>query len=87
MFQYQKFELVFHGEEPAGSQSEIDLRAVFTCGGTEKEVSGFYAGNGTYIVRYLPQQTGLVQWRISGFLRRKDRRNVFPAKTESIMEW
>lgn len=66
MFQYQKFELIFHGEEPQGSWSVIDLQAVFTCEGTEKKVSGFYAGNGSYIVRYLPQRPGLVQWEVSG---------------------
>lgn len=66
MLQYQKFELVFEGKEPEGSQSVIDLKAEFTCQGISKEVSGFYAGNGKYIVRYLPQQTGLVQWKVSG---------------------
>lgn len=66
MFQYQTFELVFEGKEPTGSQSVIDLKAIFTCNGREKCVSGFYAGNGKYIVRYLPQETGMVQWKISG---------------------
>ena len=46
MLQYQTFELIFKGEEPAGSRSEIDLKAVFTCGETSKEVAGFYAGEG-----------------------------------------
>lgn len=55
MFQYEKFELTFQGEEPKGSWSEIDLEASFICQGVEKKVSGFYAGNHTYMVRYLPQ--------------------------------
>ncbi|MBQ7371743.1 MAG: DUF5605 domain-containing protein [Blautia sp.] len=66
MLQYQTFELTFYGEEPAGSQSVIDLKAVFTCQGIAKEVSGFYAGDGKYIVRYLPQQEGLVHWKVTG---------------------
>lgn len=66
MLQYQTFELRFQGEEPQGSQTVIDLEAVFICQGKEKKVSGFYAGNGTYIVRYLPQETGMVQWQVSG---------------------
>lgn len=80
MLQYQKFELTFHGEEPSGSQSEINLKAVFTCGGTEKEVSGFYAGKGTYIVRYLPQQTGLVQWKISGQFTAEGQEECIPCE-------
>ncbi len=66
MFQYQMFELKFGGTEPTGSQSIIDLTATFICQDTVKEVSGFYAGNGNYIIRYLPQQTGLVQWKVQG---------------------
>ena len=48
MQQYQKFELVFQGSEPEGSRTVIDLKAVFTCQGVSKEVSGFYAGDGRY---------------------------------------
>ena len=66
MKQYQKFELIYHGKEPQGSQAQIDLQAEFTCGGETKTVSGFYAGDGRYIVRYLPQKTGKVTWRVSG---------------------
>lgn len=66
MIQYQKFELDFYGDEPSGSKSEIDLRAEFTCGETKKEVSGFYAGEGRYVVRYLPQKEGLVRWKVRG---------------------
>ena len=68
MLQYQTFELTFHGKEPEGSWSEINLEAVFVCQGEEKKVSGFYAGNDTYMVRYLPQKTGLVQWKVSGLV-------------------
>lgn len=66
MLQYQTFELEFKGKEPEGSWSEINLNAVFTCQGEEKCVSGFYAGDGKYLVRYLPQYTGTVKWKVSG---------------------
>lgn len=66
MFQYQTFELIFNGKAPEGSQSVIDLQAVFSCQGDEKTVSGFYAGDGKYIIRYLPQHEGLVRWKVSG---------------------
>lgn len=66
MLQYQTFELVFQGEEPAGSWTEVDLRGTFICQGIKKEVDGFYAGEGKYMVRYLPQETGNVRWKVTG---------------------
>jgi len=36
MLQYQIFELVFQGEEPAGSWTEVDLRGTFICQGIKK---------------------------------------------------
>lgn len=78
MLQYQKFELSFQGGEPEGSWSEIDLRAVFTCQGEQKEVFGFYAGNGRYVVRYLPQHTGMVQWKIDGLFHAEGEEECTP---------
>ncbi len=66
MIQYQPFTLNYEGPEPQGSRSEIDLTAVFTCDGVTKRVSGFYAGEGRYEVRFLPQETGLVTWKVTG---------------------
>ncbi len=68
MIQYQTFELNFEGPEPKGSQTEVDVQAEFQCGDFVKEVSGFYAGKGRYIVRYLPQHTGLVTWKVTGLV-------------------
>ncbi|MDO5424189.1 MAG: DUF5605 domain-containing protein [Eubacteriales bacterium] len=78
MIQYQTFSLEFQGVEPAGSQSVIDLKAVFTCQGTAKEVSGFYAGNGRYLVRFLPQQTGLVRWQVRGLFMAEGEEECLP---------
>jgi len=66
MLQYQTFELVFQGEEPSGSWTEVDLKGTFVCQGIQKEVDGFYAGDGKYMVRYLPQETGIVHWKVTG---------------------
>lgn len=79
MIQYQKFELVFQGEEPVGSQSVIDLCATFTCQDTAKEVKGFYAGDGRYVVRFLPQQTGGVQWEVKGLFQANGEEECTPA--------
>ena len=85
MQQYKKFELVFQGEEPKGSWSEIDLKARFTCGGEEKEIDGFYAGNGRYVIRYLPQHTGMVSWRTEGLFRETGQEECVPCR--ETMEW
>ena len=51
---YETFELSFQGEAPKGSHAEVALSAVFTCGEKNWTVKGFYAGNNTYKVRFLP---------------------------------
>lgn len=80
MQQYQKFELSFQGEAPKGSWSEIDLKACFICGGVKKEVSGFYAGNGRYIVRFLPQQAGTVRWKTEGLFDGEGEEECIPCQ-------
>lgn len=80
MIQYQMFTLTFQGAEPTGSQSVIDLRATFTCLNSVKEVSGFYAGNGIYCVRYLPQNTGHVHWKVRGLFSVEGEEECLPCE-------
>lgn len=64
MRQYKTFELKFKGAEPMGSHVDVDVKALFIQGDITKEVKGFYAGNGTYKVRYYPQETGTCTWKV-----------------------
>ena len=66
MRQYETFELAFSGTAPEGGEAQVDLDAVFTNQGTKISVKGFYAGNGTYKVRFYPEAAGLWQWKVSG---------------------
>lgn len=66
MIKFQTFELVFEGEEPAGSQAVVDVNATFTCGTQVKTVKGFYDGKGIYKVRFLPETEGHYTWKVSG---------------------
>ncbi len=66
MRQYEMFELSFQGAQPEGSFADIDLEAVFCCGGEEKVVKGFYAGDGVYKVRFLPEKAGSYSWKVTG---------------------
>ena len=59
MKQYEVFELVLNGQLPEGSEALAQVNAVFTCDGQEKEVKGFYDGNGVYKVRFLPEKCGM----------------------------
>lgn len=71
MRQYEMFELEFRGTEPEGSFVEIDLEAVFSCEGEKRTVKGFYAGNGIYKVRFLPEKAGTYTWKVTGILEQE----------------
>ncbi|MCI9338124.1 MAG: DUF5060 domain-containing protein, partial [Lachnospiraceae bacterium] len=66
MRQYETYELTFSGPEPEGSKAAVDLQAEFTLGGETKKVSGFYAGDGQYKVRYYPSGTGTCRFQVWG---------------------
>lgn len=66
MKQYEMFELEFKGTAPEGSHAEVDLQAEFSVNGNTTSVKGFYAGNGTYKVRFYPAETGTYTYKISG---------------------
>ena len=66
MKQYEVFELVLNGQPPEGSEALAEVNAVFSLDGQEKEVKGFYDGNGVYKVRFLPEKCGVYSWKVSG---------------------
>ncbi len=71
MKQYEVFELELHGDRPEGSDVQIDLQAEFTLNGKRTKVKGFYAGEGTYIVRFYPTETGTCTYRVTGIVEAK----------------
>lgn len=66
MIQNKMFELVFQGEKPDSSEALADIKAVFTNGNSSQSVKGFYDGNGTYKVRFLPRKAGVYSWKVTG---------------------
>src|SRR4030042_5266103 len=52
------FELTLKGPSQGNPFTEIQLSAVFTNGNQSKTINGFYDGNGTYKIRFMPQETG-----------------------------
>lgn len=66
MRQYEMLELSFNGKPPEGSEALADIAAAFRLGDAETCVRGFYAGNGVYKVRFLPEQSGTYRYEVTG---------------------
>lgn len=67
MKQYECYELRLNGPEPA-DHARVDVDGSFEMNGTVTAVKGFYAGDGIYIVRYLPTEAGLCRYRVTGMV-------------------
>lgn len=80
MRQYEMFELTYTAPAPAGSQAEIELNAVFSCGGERVAVKGFYAGDETYKVRFLPMRAGEWRYTVSGAVSDVGQATALPAE-------
>lgn len=52
------YELVLRAETKGNPFTDVQLSATFSNGGKEQSVVGFYDGNGTFRVRFMPQITG-----------------------------
>ncbi len=61
MQQYETFELRL-----AGGPSGSDVRATFDLDGRRTETKGFRAGDGAWVVRYLPLAAGTCHYAVSG---------------------
>lgn len=64
MRQYEVFQIELKGDKPSKDWVHVDLEAEFSVEGLTTRVKGFYAGNGLYIVRYLPMKLGRCHFRI-----------------------
>ncbi len=79
MKQYETFELRFSGAVLTENWADIDLTAKFTCNGKSRMVKGFYDGDGTYIVRYLPEEAGEYSWHVQGCISAQGKVTCEPA--------
>ena len=77
MRQYEMLELSVRGAPPEGSEALSAVSAVFRRGGEETRVDGFYAGNGVYKVRFLPEKTGAYRYEITGDALAAPQRGAF----------
>ena len=79
-YQYEMTELRYTAEPPAGSESAVNLTAVFSRNDKTWNVKGFYAGNGEYRVRFLPEETGVYRYAVSGAVSDRGEITVEPAR-------
>ncbi|MBQ8955300.1 MAG: DUF5060 domain-containing protein, partial [Clostridia bacterium] len=66
MKQYDMMELTFQAPAPQGSQAAVDLTGAFEKDGKTVAVKGFYAGEGVYKVRFLPEEPGEYAYTVTG---------------------
>lgn len=59
------YEMSFAGPSEGNPFTEVTLGAVFAQGGREVRVTGFYDGDGRYLVRFLPDAEGQWSWTTS----------------------
>jgi hypothetical protein len=55
------FEVTLTGPADGNPFTDVTLTATFTQGDAAREVTGFYDGDGTYRIRFMPEATG--EWR------------------------
>lgn len=86
MKQYEMFELSFQGPEPGEDQVAVNLTAEFIVDGKSCTVRGFYAGEGTYKVRFLPLKAGWCTYQVRGIAELSGEETVEPAGTAELTE-
>lgn len=76
MKQYEIYEATFTGPVLKENYAEVDLQGEFALNGKTSTVQGFYDGNGIYKVRYMPLETGVCAYKITGIFNKKGKFEV-----------
>lgn len=71
MKQFEVFELQFEGPAPRESNVTVNFSAEFIHEQERVKVLGFYAGNGSYRIRFYPKQAGIYHWKTEGIISEK----------------
>lgn len=79
MEQYRMCELKFKGKKPEDAWAQVPLAAELECGDMRLSVPGFYAGEGVYKVRFLPEAAGCWKYRVTGCVQAEGTVEVSPA--------
>ena len=80
---WDTFEAVLPGFADGNPYEDYTIYGVFTSGNESKTVEGFYDGNGTYIVRFMPSFQEEYQFIIKGTFSCEEYRGTFLATAPS----
>lgn len=61
---YNRFEIIISGPVPTGSNVKVDLISTFSKDDKKVIIKGFYNGNGQYLVRFMPEETGIWHYEL-----------------------
>jgi len=67
----EMMEMIFQAPEPEGCHVDVDLVAEIIGPDGEKNIKGFYAGQGIYKIRFLPEKAGKYLYTIRGVVSEK----------------
>ena len=79
MRQFEMCEITLNGPIMTENWSDAAPEAVFSCGEIHYQVKGFYAGNGKYKVRFLPECAGEWKYQVKGVVNAVGTVEVEPA--------
>ncbi len=71
------FEIELEGERKGNPFTDYEMKAKFTSKQEEKEVDGFYNGNGHYVLRFMPSFCGEYHYRIWGSFSEQETEGTF----------
>jgi len=64
------FELKLKGPQNGNPFKEVELKAIFRNANRERQVKGFYDGNGIYRIRFMPQDKGVWDYKTISNVRK-----------------
>lgn len=83
MRQYEVFEIDLTGSEPGADWVNVNVDAEFELNGKSYRRKGFYVGDGKYKVRFFPEETGVLRYKVNGIVQAKGEEQVESAATDN----
>ena len=71
---WKRFELTFN-YKATGNPFDVELFATFSCDGKELKVKGFYDGDDTYRIRFMPTEVGVWKYSVSSPIKELNKKS------------
>ena len=73
---WKRFELTFN-YKATGNPFDVELFATFSCDGKELKVKGFYDGDDTYRIRFMPTEVGVWKYSVSSPIQELHKNKIY----------